>query len=1310
MAGRVQRQLAWYLEELSKEEMKEFLLRLPKEALGGGPHGASSAQAGGTEVASDLVAQCGEKTAWDLALRTWEKMGLSRLCSRAWAEVTLMSVLFTCSPAHNSPSQKSPSAPTSTAVLGDWEPPPQANTEPREQEDPRTGWPLDEISAKCCTGDRESYENQKEERTCPTQGQNSQSWKNEDLHQQFTQLLLLHKPHPRGHEPLLRESWHHEVVEKHGQLIEVQDLFGPSLNTQEEPHTVILQGTAGIGKSTLARQVRRAWEQGQLYKDRFRHVFYLDCRELAPSKMVSLAELITKDWAAPLAHIRQILSQPQQLLFILDGLDEPKWVFEEQTSELCLHWSQQQSVQTLLGSLLGRTILPEVSLLITARTAALGKLIPSLKQPRWVEVLGFSEAGRKDFFYKYFPDENQAARAFSMVESNHGLLTMCLRPWVSRLVCTCLKLQMEQGEELALTSQTTTALCLHYLSQALPAQPLGTQLRALCSLAADSTWQGKTLFSSGDLRKHGLDGAIISIFLKTSVLQKHPTFLSYSFSHLCFQEFLAAVFCALGGQEEGSDDNPDSIRGVKKLLEVYGRRDLFGMPTTHFLFGLLSEHGAREIENIFNCQLSQKPKWELLRWVEEEVQPKDSSSETYSLELLHCLYEIQDEAFLTQAMAHFQGARMCVHTDMELLVFSFCLKFCHSVKSLQVNDGSQHAQVLRPLSVVLFRWVSITDACWQDLFSILGVTRSLQELDISRNSLSHSAVQSLCEALRHPRCHLETLRLVSCGLTSSCCQDLASVLSATSSLTELDLRQNDLGSLGIRLLCEGLRHPSCQLKLLRLDQTDLSDEVSRELRALEGEKPQLLIASRWNQSVTIPIEGQDGGEMSNNTSSLKRQRSEAEKSSSQVAQVKPFCLSSDSLRGLHMQLLGTDDDFWGPRGPVATKTVDEERSLYQVHFPVAGSYHWPKTGLRFVVRGAVTIEIEFCAWDQFWDGTVLQHSWMVAGPLFNIKAEPGAVEAVYLPHFVALQEGHVDTSVFQVAHFKEERMLLEKPARVEPSSAVLENPSFSPMGLLLRMIHAALSFIPITSTVLLYYHLHPEEITFHLYLIPSDCSIQKAIDDEEKKFQFVRLHKPPPLTALYMGSRYTVSSSKNLEIIPEELELCYRSPGQSQLFSEFYVGHLGSGIRLEMRDKKDRIVVWKTLVKAGDLKLATMLVPPDLTASPLSSIHLLSDVPDHLHFVDRHREQLVARVTLVDPVLDKLHGHMLSEEQYERVRAEATKPDQMRKLFSFSQSWDWTCKDRLYRALKETHPFLIVELWEKWGGRGGQGAPDNLGI
>ncbi|KAK7800709.1 hypothetical protein U0070_011229, partial [Myodes glareolus] len=239
-----------------------------------------------------------------------------------------------------------------------------------------------------------------------------------------------------------------------------------------------------------------------------------------------------------------------------------------------------------------------------------------------------------------------------------------------------------------------------------------------------------------------------------------------------------------------------------------------------------------------------------------------------------------------------------------------------------------------------------------------------------------------------------------------------------------------------------------------------------------------------------------------------------------------------------------------------------------VQFPVAGSYHCPNIGLHFVVIRAVTIEIGICAWSQHLDKTPLQDSHMVAGPLFDIKAEPGAVAA-----------GQVDISWFRVAHFQEHGMVLEVPARVEQCYIVLENPSFSPMGVLLRLMPAVRHFIPITSVTLIYYYLNLKDVTLHLYLIPNDWTIQKAIDDQEMRFQFVRIHKPPPVDSLYIGSRYIVSASKNLEIIPKELELCYRSHRETQLFSEILVGQMDSEIKLQITDKKNGNLKWEALLK-----------------------------------------------------------------------------------------------------------------------------------
>ncbi|XP_050018836.1 NACHT, LRR and PYD domains-containing protein 1a-like [Alexandromys fortis] len=1105
----------------------------------------------------------------------------------------------------------------------------------------------------------------------------TESWKTEDLLKNFTQLLLLQKPCPRrGWKTMVRKSWCNCVAEESGHLIEIQDLFGLSPDTKKEPQLVILEGAAGIGKSTLARQVRRAWGESQLYRDRFHYVFYFSCRELSQCKQLSLAELIAKDQGVPIAPIRQILSHPEKLLFILDGIDEPAWVLEDQNPELCLHWSQPQPVHTLLASLLEKSVLPEASLLLTARTTVLKKLITPLKQPRWVEVLGFSESGRKEYFYKYFTEKREAV--FTLVDSNPVLSTLCMIPWVSWLVCTCLKQQIEQGRELSLTSQTTTALCLKYLFQTLPESVIETYLRGLCSLAAEGICSRRTLFSERDLWKQRLTEDVIDIFLKIGILQKQPSSLSYSFPHLCLQEFLAAMFCIFCDEERY--DDMENYRVVETLTEVYGMQDLFEAPTIRFLFGLLNKPEGKEMKKIFTTHSPFHTLWKILN----KVRAFPEHQHLYSLGLFYCIYENHNETIMIRMLQNLQNKKACyltdmshpafqtnvkhlvIQTDVDLMVVTFCVKFCHHVKRLQLNGCGQHGPMVTTPRMVLSRWIPLTDTSWQIFFSTLEITESLEELDLSGNPLSYSAVKSLCRTMRCPECRLKTLWLVNCGLTSSHCEDLASVLSTSSSLTELDLQLNDLGDHGVRLLCKGLGNPACNLKILRLYQAPVSDQVMMELRAVETANPQLLIYSTWNPNAMILTKNLDGEEMDDNLNSFKRQRLQ----------------SGDK----HTESPGTEDDFWGPTGPVAIEVIDRERNLYRVQFPVSGSYHCHNIGLCFVVTRAVTIEIGFCAWSQHLEKTRLQHNYMVAGPLFDIKAEQGTVAAVYLPHFVNFREGQVDISLFHVAHFQEQGMVLETAARVEQHYAVLENPSFSPRGVLLRMIPAARHFIPITSITLIYYHLHLNDVTFHLYLVPNDCTIRKAIDDEEMKFQFVRINKPPPLDSLYIGSRYIVSGSKKLEIIPVELELCYRSPGESQLFSEIYVGHMGSGINLQIRDKKNRKLIWEAVLKPGDLRPPLPMIP---------SAH--KDVPTFLHFLDQHREQLVARVTSVDPLLDKLHGPVLSEEEYEVVRAEITTQDKMRKLFSISKSWRWVCKDQVYQALKEIHPHLIMDLLEKSG-------------
>ncbi|XP_005405366.1 PREDICTED: apoptosis-associated speck-like protein containing a CARD [Chinchilla lanigera] len=80
------------------------------------------------------------------------------------------------------------------------------------------------------------------------------------------------------------------------------------------------------------------------------------------------------------------------------------------------------------------------------------------------------------------------------------------------------------------------------------------------------------------------------------------------------------------------------------------------------------------------------------------------------------------------------------------------------------------------------------------------------------------------------------------------------------------------------------------------------------------------------------------------------------------------------------------------------------------------------------------------------------------------------------------------------------------------------------------------------------------------------------------------------------------------------------------------------------------------------------------------------------HFVDRHRAALISRVTEVNRVLDALYGAVLTDEQYQQVRAQATNPERMRTLYSFTAAWDLNCKDLLLQALRDSQPYLVSDL------------------
>ncbi|CAK6437470.1 unnamed protein product [Pipistrellus nathusii] len=669
------------------------------------------------------------------------------------------------------------------------------------------------------------------------------------------------------------------------------------------PHTVVLQGAAGVGKTTLAKKWMLDWAQDHLPAT-LPSAFYLSCKELGRQGACActFAELLAKKRPDAQEAGRQVLAQGQEVLVVIDGFDELRVPSGALLHDICGDWREPKPVPVLLGSLLKRKLLPKATLLVTTRPEALGELRLLLDQPLLVQVEGFQEAERRGYFLEHFEQQDQALRAFQGMKASPALFRMGAAPAVCWVACTCLKGQLDKGEDPASTCRTPTSLFLRFLCGqcphlAAPAPRLPTALRALSLLAAQGVWAHTSLFDGQDLGQLGVSEADLRPFLEGKVLQADADCEGcYAFLHLSVQQFLAALFYLLdggAGAPGGAGGCGCAAQGIGDVRALLSKEKRLRNPSLahvgRFLFGLANEERARELEAAFGCRVCREVRQELLLAARSAAGDWPSSSRADTRELLRCLFESQDGALVREALASVTELALHLQSERDLVHAAFCLGHSRALRrlSLRVEKGifaeedrsrepgpwaerSQSDQHLLPF--------------WADLCAAVGSSRNLVSLDLSQSSLSASAVGVLCEniasaprslqrlvlrnlspanayrhfcailggyeslthltlegsdqkyvlpilcgVLLHPKCNLQYLRLVSCSATAQQWADLAASLEMNHSLTCLNITASEFQDAGAKRLYMTLRHPTCTLQRLSLENCHLTAAYCKEL-------------------------------------------------------------------------------------------------------------------------------------------------------------------------------------------------------------------------------------------------------------------------------------------------------------------------------------------------------------------------------------------------------------------------------------------------------------------------------------------------
>ena len=204
----------------------------------------------------------------------------------------------------------------------------------------------------------------------------------------------------------------------HGDLFKVEEGKKPV-------RKLIVEGNAGIGKTTLCTMLTEEWANGKIL-EQFDCVLLLPLRERLVSTATTLPQLfkLLHSSENTITAVMEELEEREGegVLIIADGWDELD--------------QQNQATDSFLYCLLFGDLLPFASSLLTSRPTASAPFHDLPTMDRFVEVVGFNEENVKQYIKSEFEKcPEKASSLIQQLESNPLISSVCSAPLNCAIIC-----------------------------------------------------------------------------------------------------------------------------------------------------------------------------------------------------------------------------------------------------------------------------------------------------------------------------------------------------------------------------------------------------------------------------------------------------------------------------------------------------------------------------------------------------------------------------------------------------------------------------------------------------------------------------------------------------------------------------------------------------------------------------------------------------------------------------------------------------------------------------------------------------------